>query len=46
MDSNIATAEDRKAKAIARNMMEDGESVDKIIRYTGLTHDEVEYLKV
>jgi len=49
MDSNLATAEDRGEKkgrvAIARNMIEDGESVDKIIRYTGLTHDEVENLK-
>jgi len=46
MDSNLATALDRTVKAIARNMIEDGESVDKIIRYTGLTHEEVENLKV
>jgi len=50
MDSNIATAEARgelvKAKTIARNMMEDGEAVDKIVKYTGLTHEEVKNLKV
>ena len=49
MDSNIATAEDRgKAERnveIARNMLLDGEPVEKIIKYTGLTADEVEDLK-
>jgi len=49
MDSNLATAEERGEKkgrvTIARNMIKDGESVDKIIRYTGLTHEEVENLK-
>ncbi len=46
--SDIATAEDRgekrKAFAIARNMVADGESIEKIIRYTGLSHAEVETL--
>ena len=50
MASDMATAEDRGEKrgrlAIARNMKGDGESVDKIIRYTGLTHEEVEGLSV
>ena len=53
MASNIATAEDRgrhegelvKALAIARNMIEDREPVDKIMRYTGLTREEVENLR-
>ena len=48
--SDLATAEDRGEKkgrlAIARNMIEDGESTDKIIKYTGLTYDEVENLSV
>ena len=52
MASDMATAEDRGEKrgraeeklAIARNMIEDGESTDKIIKYTGLTHEEVENL--
>jgi hypothetical protein len=50
MASDMATAEDRGEKkgrlAIARNMIEDGESNDKIIKYTGLTHEEVENLSV
>ena len=53
MDSNIATAEARgrregelvKALAIAQNMMKDSESIDKIMRYTGLTREEVENLR-
>ena len=57
MDSNIATAEKRgrnagradgelvKALAIARNMIEDKETVDKIMRYTGLSRAEVENLR-
>jgi predicted transposase/invertase (TIGR01784 family) len=56
MQSNIATAEDRgeqrgvqiggqsKAFAIARNMIAEGEPVEKITRYTGLTREEVESL--
>ena len=47
--SDIATAEDRgekrKAFAIAREMLLDGEPVEKIMRYTGLTREEVEDLK-
>ena len=40
-----ARAEERKAIAIAQNMMADGEPVEKITRYTGLTHEEVENLR-
>ena len=39
-----AEGEKRKAIAIARKMVEDGESADKISRYTGLTREEVENL--
>ena len=38
---------DRNAKiGIARNMIEDGEPIEKIIRYTGLTKENIENLKV
>ncbi len=38
---------DRNAKlGIARNMISDGEPVEKIIRYTGLTKENIENLKV
>ena len=37
--------EDRNVE-IARNMVADGEPVEKIIRYTGLTRDELESLSV
>ena len=33
-----------KALAIAQNMITDGEPIDKIMRYTGLTREEVEAL--
>jgi predicted transposase/invertase (TIGR01784 family) len=50
MQSNIATAEDRgeqrKTSAIARNMIAEGEPVEKITRYTGLTREEVANLDV
>jgi predicted transposase/invertase (TIGR01784 family) len=54
MQSNLATAEDRgeqrgeqrKAFAMARNMIAEGEPVEKITRYTGLTREEVESLGV
>ena len=50
MESNMATAEERGEKrgrlTIARNMIKDGEPVEKIIRYTSLTHEEVENLRV
>ena len=56
MASNLATAEDigekrgeikgekRKAIAIAHNMIADGDPIDKIVRNTGLTPDEVKGL--
>ena len=33
-----------RALTIARNMMIDGESIEKIIKYTGLTCEEIENL--
>ena len=57
MDSNLATVEKRgekrgraegelvKALTVARNMMKDSESIDKIMRYTGLSREEVENLR-
>ena len=33
-----------RALTIARNMVIDGESIEKIIRYTGLTREEIENL--
>ena len=48
-DSNKATIRDRAILEskfeIARNMLLDGEPLEKIIKYTGLTADEVEDLK-
>lgn len=45
LQSNLATAEDRGRKAskieIARMMVAAGEPVEKIIRYTGLTQQEI-----
>jgi predicted transposase/invertase (TIGR01784 family) len=48
LDSNIATAEERGKRdgvfSIAKNMIAAGESIEKIMRYTGLTRDEMENL--
>jgi predicted transposase/invertase (TIGR01784 family) len=52
-ESNIATAEKRgeirgekrKAFAIAKNMIADGEPVEKIMKYTGLPREEIEGLR-
>ena len=48
LESNIATAEgrgeQRKAIVIAKNMIADGEPIEKIMRYTGLAHKELENL--
>ncbi len=30
---------------VARNMLKDGESIERIIRYTGLSNEEIEKLK-
>ncbi|GHV40735.1 hypothetical protein FACS1894187_21910 [Synergistales bacterium] len=54
MQSNIATATDRGRQegrqettfAIARNMIADGEPIERITRYTGLTREEVESLDI
>jgi predicted transposase/invertase (TIGR01784 family) len=42
----LQEGEQRKAFAMARNMMAAGEPVEKIARYTGLTREEVENLNV
>jgi predicted transposase YdaD len=42
----IQIGEQIKAFAMARNMIADGESVEKIMRYTGLTREEAENLDV
>ena len=56
LQSNLATAEDRGEKRgrkagrqeekleIARMMLSDGEPVEKIMRYTGLTRQEITQL--
>jgi predicted transposase/invertase (TIGR01784 family) len=45
LESNLATAEERGKRTgkaeVALNMIFDGEPEEKIIRYTGLTHDEI-----
>jgi len=41
----LYNAERKRSFEIAKNMMADGEAFDKIIRYTGLTHEEVENLQ-
>ena len=50
LTSNILTAEERGRRQrnveIARNMVADGEPIDKIARYTGLTHDEIKELRI
>jgi predicted transposase/invertase (TIGR01784 family) len=47
-ESDIATAEDRgeqkKALIIARNLLSIGDPVDKIVKVTGLTPEEIENL--
>jgi len=45
VDARRAGAADRNIE-IALNMIADGEPVEKIIRYTDLTHDELENLGV
>jgi predicted transposase YdaD len=50
MQSNIATAEDRgeqkKAFAIASNMLKRNRPINEIIEDTGLTREEVESLSI
>ena len=41
----IWNAERRKTMTIARNMIKDGEPVDKIMRYTSLTREEIQSLR-
>ena len=48
-ESDMATSWDngrREGKAeVARSMLADGESPDKVSRYTGLTHEEIERIR-
>ena len=44
-DSNRATIIYKRNIEIARNLLEDGDSVEKIIRMTGLTAKEIEGLR-
>ena len=44
LESNLATAEDRKAFAIARNLLKRNRPIDEIIEDTGLTIEEVKSL--
>ncbi len=43
--SRLESAEHKKALAIAKEMLNDGESVEKIIKYTKLEKDEINRLK-
>ena len=43
--SALRNAQKKKAILIARNMLAEGEPVDKVMRYTGLTRTEVEKLR-
>jgi len=43
--SDMATVRDNAMIEVARHMLLDGEPVEKIVRYTGLTADEVEDLR-
>jgi len=42
----LYNAERKKALEIAKKMLTDDEPVDKILRYTGLSRDEVEGLRI
>ena len=44
-DSNIATAEDRRALAIARNLLGMNMPLDQVVTATGLTRKEVEAMR-
>ena len=41
--NRLATIDERSMQ-IAKNMLEDNEPIEKIAKYTGLTHEEVECL--
>jgi predicted transposase/invertase (TIGR01784 family) len=43
--SGINHAKRERSQEIARNMIVDGEPIEKIIRYTNLTHEEVKNLR-
>ena len=41
----IKEGKEERSIEVARNMLQDGESIEKIIQYTGLTKEEIEKLK-
>ncbi len=43
-NSGMKKAKDEGKKEVARNMKADGEPMEKIMRYTGLTKEEIEGL--
>ena len=45
MEKGKEEGKEERSIEIAKNMLQDGESIDKIIRYTGLTKEEIEKLK-
>ena len=44
-NSGMRKAKDERSVEIARNMIADDESIEKIMRYTGLTKESIENLK-
>ncbi len=46
LEDQISKSKDEKAKEIARNMLSDGEDKAKIIKFTGLTIDQINKLSV
>lgn len=45
-NSGMKKVRDERSIEIARNMKADGEPVEKIVRYTGLTKENIENLEV
>ena len=46
MEHSLIAARDEGIMSVAKNMMADGEPIDRIIKYTGLTREEIEGLRV
>jgi hypothetical protein len=44
MEHSLIVARDEAAQAIAKNLLRVGDSIDKVVAATGLTHTEVEAL--
>ncbi len=45
LESGVKKGELKRAKATAKNMIVDGESIEKIMRYTELSKEEIEEIK-